>query len=414
MIPWSDHFECIYQSLAQQKHLEIEAQLNALSDVQIQSLFIVTRPTLYGEKRGTENSLLEMAVPSKKAGRIFFRVLFDRLPSEELRHALLESFDDNGTLLHLVCCVMDEPLFKKLEEKLDRQTLLEMVTQPINDLAPPLAFACLYNKSTYLLDTVIHENRELIEKLLKGGADIDQSLLQFMCNDHARPYAPRSLLTRQEYHQRIKYLLDTLTKQDRFDAVLFTGKSNESPLLWACKITPVYSDKLVLILTETLDDAQKAELLTAQAETGNSLMQKCLELKKLDKIGTLCTTLSDPLLRFKVLSICTLEGHSFLQQWLLNQDLLRTSDKEYIENMLLDMDDNHRDLIIAGDRCIWDQTIDRTDHKDMTRQQEQTPIVDAMNRKKMCLAEFLWEQIADPELQIKLLLYKTRHQTTLL
>lgn len=201
MIPWSDHFECIYHSLAKQNTLNIETQLNNLSDVQIKSLFIVTRPTQSGGKCGYPDSLLELACTSQKAGSIFYRVLFDRLSSEELRHALLESFNDKVTILHSVCCVMDEPLFRKLEEKLDRQTLLEMVTQPINDLASPLAFTCLYNKSAYLLKTVIHENRELMKKLLKGSPDMDQSLLQFMCNDLIQPYGRQ--LSKEEYHDRI-------------------------------------------------------------------------------------------------------------------------------------------------------------------------------------------------------------------
>lgn len=114
MIPWSDHFECIYHSLAKRTPLNIEAQLNNLSDVQIKSLFIVTRPTPLGEKSGYPDSLLELACNSQKAGNIFFQALFDRLSSEELQHALLEPFNDQGTLLHPVCCVIDESLFRKL------------------------------------------------------------------------------------------------------------------------------------------------------------------------------------------------------------------------------------------------------------------------------------------------------------
>ncbi|WOG26841.1 hypothetical protein [Endozoicomonas sp. 8E] len=410
MIPWGNEFECIHQSLMQEEHQEIEAQVNALSDAQIQSLFTVTRPSQIGGRPEPTNSLIELAVLSEQAGRIFFQVLFDRLSSEELRHALLEPFDDNETFLHLICRVIDKPLLKKLEEKIDRQTLFEMLTQPINNLAPPLAFACLYNKSTHLFYTVFDEKRELIVKLLKGSPDIDQSILQFMCNDSARPGGALQLTT-EKYYQRIKYLLHNLTPQDRFDAIQFTGKSNESALLWACTGTRLHSDELVLILTEELDDVQKARLCTLQSETGHSLIQKCLELNKLDKVASLCMTLHDQSLRFKVLSICTWEGHSFFKQWLLNSN---DSNEENIEYMLRGMNAYHRILIIAGDRSIWDQAIDGTDHQNITRQQEQTPIVETMNSKKMDLAECLWKQIADPELRIKLLLYKTKHQTTLL
>ncbi|WP_422137216.1 hypothetical protein [Endozoicomonas sp. ALC020] len=413
MIPWGAEFERIYQSLEQEKDQEIEAQVNALSDAQIQSLFTVTRPSQNWVRSEPTNSLIELAVVTEKAGHIFFQVLFDRLSSEELQHALLEPYDDNKTFLHLICCVMDKPLLKKLEEKIDRQTLLEMLTQPINDLASPLAFACLYNKSTHLFDTVFDENRELIVKLLKGSPDLDQSILQFMCNDRARPGGALQLRTEKYFH-RIQQLLCKLNPQERFDAIQFTGKSNESALLWACTGTRLHSDELVLILTEELDDVQKARLCTVQSETGHSLIQKCLELNKLDKVASLCMTIHDQSLRFKVLSICTLEGHSFFKQWLLNSNDSHREIEKGIEYMLQDMIAYHRILIIAGDRRIWDQTIDGTDHQNITRQQEQTPIVEAMNRSKMKLAEFLWKQIADPELRIKLLLYKTRHQATLL
>ncbi|WP_257264754.1 hypothetical protein [Endozoicomonas sp. ONNA2] len=244
----------------------------------------------------------------------------------------------------------------------------------------------------------------MIEKLLKGGPGIDQSLLQFMCND-LRYHRSDIPLTHQEYHERIKHLLHALNKQDRLDAVLFKGKSNESALLWACAGKKCSSDDLVFTLTETFNDNQKVDLLTAQAKTGNSLVQKCIELKKVDKVATLCETLHNPLLRFKVLSICTLAGHSFFQQWLLDH-----CEKD-IDHMLRDIDKKHRDLLIAGERHIWNQTTDCTDD---ILQQEQIPIVDAMNRGNMSLAQLLWNLIADPELQIKLLLYKTKHQTTLL
>ncbi len=415
MISWSALLKGIYQSLYQQNHLEIKAQLNALSNVQIQSLFI-PRPTECQEKLKITDSLLELASISNEAGSVFYQVLLDRLSLEDLRHVLLKSFDDGETILHQVCRVMDEPLFKKLEDKFDRQTLLEMVTQPMHDLAHPLAFACLYNKSTYLFETVLHEKRELIEKILKGGPDIDQSLLQFMCSDLRRPYR-KFQLTEPEYHHRIKYLLDVLTIQDRLDAILFTGKSNVSALLWACTGKRCISDELIFILTETFSDNQKVDLLTAQAETGHSMVQKCLELKKPEKIVNLSMSFGNPLLRFKVLSICTLEGHSLFQQWLLNSRAKIIDHRllEDIDHMLCDMDDDHRDLIIAGDRCIWDQAFDCTDDMSITlRQQEQTPIVDAMNREAMYLATFLWDRITDQELQIKLLLYKTKHQTTLL
>ncbi|WP_257293521.1 hypothetical protein, partial [Endozoicomonas sp. YOMI1] len=405
MNPWCTYFKCIYQSLEENKHLEIKAQLNALSDVQIKSLLIDRTPGPFAEFQ-KPIPLLELASTSREAGNIFFRISFDRLSSEELRVALLESGDSNQTLLQHACCVMDEPLFKQLEQKLGMQTLLEMITRPVNDLDSPLAFACLYNKSTYLFDTVIHQDRELIEKLLKGSPDIDQSLLQFMCNDAAMRCR---LLSDDEYHHRIKYLLNALSKQDRFEAVRFTGKSNESALLWACTKSFDDFDDLATILTESLDDPQIAELCTAEAETGNSLVQKCLELDRTNKVAKLCMSIRDPLLRLKVLSICTSEGHSFFQQWLLKPF---NNPIKYTEYLLQDMDDSHRDLLIAGDRSIWDQINTSTNHT--LRQQEQTPIVNVMNRKEMRLANVLWEQIADPELQIKLLLYKTRHQTTLL
>ncbi|MGO0309782.1 hypothetical protein ACTL6P_24945 [Endozoicomonas acroporae] len=57
-MPWSDHFERIYHALAKQNTRNIEAQLNNLSDVQIKSLFIVTRPTQSGGKSGYPDSLL--------------------------------------------------------------------------------------------------------------------------------------------------------------------------------------------------------------------------------------------------------------------------------------------------------------------------------------------------------------------
>uniref|UniRef100_UPI002147AF4C hypothetical protein n=1 Tax=Endozoicomonas sp. YOMI1 TaxID=2828739 RepID=UPI002147AF4C len=437
-VQWSTHFQDIYESLKQEKHLEIEALLNALSDVEIKSLPIATLPRHLLKKYESPISLSKLASFSNETGNIFFRVLFDRLSSDELRVALLEPVDDVGkeTLLHLACCVMDESSFKQLEQKLGMQTLLEMITRPVNDLNSPLAFACLYNKSTCLFDSVINQDRELIEKLLKGSPDTDQSLVQFMCNDLAWRFYWYS---NDEYNHRIKYLLDALSKQDRFDAVRFTGKSNESALLWAC--TEIHVFDLATILTESLDDDQKAELCTAPMGTGNSLVQKCLELNRTNKVVKLCMSIRNPSLRFKVLSICTSEGHSLFQQWLpYSYDI--EDEKVNIEYLLRGMDDKHRELLIAGDRRIWDQTIGGTDHKYKTmcfsdflqvqyglksrkymtslghllalRQQERIPIVVAFNRKNMCLARYLWKQIADPELQLKLLLYKTKNQTTLL
>ena len=408
-IRWYPLFQDIYNSLQHRETSDIEAQVAKLSDDQIKRLAIAIAPTNYEGKDQQPLSLLELADMSGETGNIFFRALFDRLSSEELRVALLELVDDKDTLLHHACCVMDERSFNLLEQKLDKQTLLEMVTRSVNDLAPsPLAFACLFNKSTDLIDTVLHQNRELTEKLLKGSPDIDQSILQYMCNENVSDIFHLSPLSNSEYHQRIRYLLGFLSKQDRFDAVRFTGKSNVSPLLWACTGAK-YSD-LADILTETLDEARQAELFTAQAETGNSLVQKCLELNHPDKIATLCMSFSNSLLRFKALSICTSEGHSLFKQWVL--DFGRFDDLEDIEDMLRGIDDNHRNLLIAGDRSIWDQTDVSTDHT--LSLQKQTAIVDAMNQKKMFLAKFLLGKITDPELSIKLLSYKTTHQTTLL
>ena len=408
-IRWYPLFQDIYNSLQHRETSDIEAQVAKLSDDQIKRLAIANAPTNYEGKDQQSFSLLELADMSGETGNIFFRALFDRLSSEELRVALLELVDDKDTLLHHACCVMDERSFNLLEQKLDKQTLLEMVTRSVNDLAPsPLAFACLFNKSTDLIDTVLHQNRELTEKLLKGSPDIDQSILQYMCNENVSDIFHLIPLSNSEYHQRIRYLLGFLSKQDRFDAVRFTGKSNVSPLLWACTGAK-YSD-LADILTETLDEARQAELFTAQAETGNSLVQKCLELNHPDKIATLCMSFSNSLLRFKALSICTSEGHSLFKQWVL--DFGRFDDLEDIEDMLRGIDDNHRNLLIAGDRSIWDQTDVSTDHT--LSLQKQTAIVDAMNQKKMFLAKFLLGKITDPELSIKLLSYKTTHQTTLL
>lgn len=408
-IQWCPLFQDIYNSLQLRETSEIEAQVAKLSDDQIKRLTIAIAPTNYGGKDQQSFSLLELAEMSGETGNIFFRALFDRLSSEELRVALLELVDDKDTLLHHACCVMDERSFNLLEQKLDKQTLLEMVTRSVNDFTPsPLAYACLFNKSTDLFDTVLHQNRELTEKLLKGSPDIDQSILQYMCNKNVSDIFHLIPLSNSEYHQRIRYLLGFLSKQDRFDAVRFTGKSNISPLLWAC--TGAKYSELADIFTETLDEAGQAELFTAQAETGNSLVQKCLELNHPDKVATLCMSFSNSLLRFKTLSICTSEGHSLFKQWVLGFG--RFDDLEDIEHMLRGIDDNHRNLLIAGNRSIWDQTDVSTDHT--LSLQKQTAIVDAMNQKKMFLAKFLLGKITDPELSIKLLSYKTTHQTTLL
>lgn len=437
MIPWCTQFERIYESLIEERHWQIEAQLNALSDVQIKSLHIINPPSEFLYKLRITGSLFELASLSSEAGNTFFRVLFDRLTPEELRVALSESIDGDQTLLHYACHLMDEPLYKQLEQKLDRQTLLEMVTRPVNHHAPPLACACLYCDSTYLFDTTIEHNRESVVKLLKGSPGIDQTLLQFMFNDRVYleliSYGP---LTLDKYSGRVKYLLARLNKQDHFDAVSFSNKANESALLWAC--TKTIDITFAELLTESLEDAQIAELCTTKAKNGNSLVQKCIELNRPDIVTKLCFPLRDPLLRFKVLSTYTSEGDSLLQQWL--PDCKYFNDK--IECLLRGMDDKHRELLIAGDRRIWDPTIDSTDHNYTTmsfsdflraqcglqsrkyvtslghqlkiRQQERTPIATAINRKQMCQAKYLWKQIADPELQIKLLLYKTKDQTTLL
>ncbi|USE35945.1 hypothetical protein [Endozoicomonas sp. SCSIO W0465] len=408
-ILWCPLFQDIYNSLRCKETSEIEALVADLSDDQIKRLAIATAPSNYQGEDQQPSSLLYYAGISGEAGNIFFRALFDRLSPEELRVALLELVDNHDSLLHNACCVMDERSFNLLEQKLDKQTLVEMVTRSVNDLVPsPLAFACLFNKSTYLFDTVLHQNRELTENLLKGSPDIDQSILQYMCNENVSCILHLSPLSNSEYHQRIRYLLGVLSEQDRFDAVRFTGKSNMSPLLWAC--TGAESSDLANIFTETLDEARQAELFTAQAETGNSLVQKCLELNHPDKVATLCMSFSNSLLRFKALSICTSEGHSLFKQWVLDFD--RSDKLEDIEYMLRGIDDNHRNLLITGDRSIWEQTNVSTDHS--LSLQKQTAIVDAMNQKKMFLAEFLLGKITDPELSVKLLSYKTTHQTTLL
>ncbi|USE35944.1 hypothetical protein [Endozoicomonas sp. SCSIO W0465] len=407
-IRWCPLFQNIYHSLRYRETSKIEALVADLSDNQIKCLLIATAPRQYSGEHQHPLSLFELATFCGESGNTLFRALFDRLSSEELRVALLEPNDDNITLLHHACCVMDERSFNLLEQKLDKQTLLEMLTRPVNDLAPPLAFACLFNKSTYLFDTVLHQNRELTENLLKGSPDIDQSILQFMCSDDVAHNFSCGRPSFDEHRQRISYLLGFLSEQDRFDAIRFTGKSDMSPLLWAC--TGNSGLDLACILTETFDEAMLAELFTAQAETGNSLVQQCLELGCADTVATLCMSFSNSSLRFKALSICTSEGHSLFKQWVLDFNCF--NDLEDIEHMLRGIDDNHRNLLIAGDRSIWDQTDASTD---LTLSlQKQTAIVEAMNREKIFLAEFLLRKVTDPELSIKLLLYKTTDQTTLL
>ncbi|WP_257284378.1 hypothetical protein [Endozoicomonas sp. SESOKO1] len=434
MNPWCTQFECIYRSLAEENHLEVEARVNDLSDVQIKSLPIISPSGKFLDNLQIPGSLFNLASISREAGKIFFRVLFDRLTPEQLRIALSEPIGDKRTLLYYACRLMDEPLFSQLEQKTDRQTLLEMVTRPFNHQAPPLACACLYSDSNYLFDTVIRQDRELAVKLLKGGPDIDQTLLQFMCNDEQSRLSD-CLLSIYEHRHRIRHLLNTLNKQDRFDAVAFTGKSNKSALLWAC--TKSRDIDMAIVLTESLDDEQKAELCTAKAKEGNSLVQKCLACNETYRVTDLCMSIHDPLLRYKVLSVCTSVGHSLFQQWLHHP-----VDIDIIKKLLRDMEDNHRALLIAGDRRIWEQAPNCPDPKYMTmcfsdllqslcglrdrnytiafghlvtlRQQRQTPIIYAMNRKNIPLAKFLLEQIADPVLQTKLLLYKTENETNLL
>ena len=180
--------------------------------------------------------------------------------------------------------------------------------------------------------------KTFVDELLQHSSHPIYELVQFMCSDIAMK---QPKLSPDEYYDRIKHLLDKLSKEDQFDAVRFTGKSNESALLWACT-KAIYND-LASILTESLYDDQKAELCTAQAETGNSLVQKCLEVNCTDKVVKLCMSICDPSLRFKVLSICTSEGHSLFNQWALGSVAI-----EEIENLLLSMNENQRNLLITG------------------------------------------------------------------
>ena len=433
MNPWCIEFECIYRSLAKENHLKVEAQVNALSDVHIKSVPIITPPGEFLSKLQIPGSLFELASVSREAGKIFFQALFDRLTPEQLRVALSESIDGKPTLLYYACRLIDKPLVKQLENKLGRQTLLEMVTRPINHQAPPLACACLYSGSTYLFDTVLWHDRELAVKLVKGGPDIDQTLLQFMCDD-AQSHLISFMISIEVHRERIKQLLYTLNKQDRFDAVRFTGKADESALLSVC--TKSRDPDLATILTATLDDDQITELCTARAKTGNSLVQKCLESDQINGVIELCMSIRDPLLRYKVLSIRTPAGHSLFQQWCHCPVINR------IKDMLHGMGDNHRASLIVGDRRIWDQITESPDPKNMTmsfsdlrqslcglrdrkytiafghqftlRQQRQTPIIYAMSMKNIRLAKFLLEQIADSELKTRLLLHKTENGTSLL
>ncbi|WP_257266317.1 hypothetical protein [Endozoicomonas sp. ONNA2] len=217
------------------------------------------------------------------------------------------------TLLHHAFLVMESSLFEQLQHKSGMKNL-EMLTRPVNDLAPPLAHACLYHEHTYVFDTAINHNKELIVKLLKGSPDIDESILQFMLGDKGSEVF--RYRRRYNYTQRIVHLLKRLNNQERFDAVRFTGKNNMSPMLLACKNGQ--HAKLYENLVETFNDDQIVELFTAGAETNNSLLQKCLEMDSKYKADKVLKSIQSPPLRFKLMTLSTSQGNSVFQQLVHN------------------------------------------------------------------------------------------------
>ncbi|WP_257295934.1 hypothetical protein [Endozoicomonas sp. YOMI1] len=411
MRTWCPQFEQIYKYLIAHDTPNLEAQLNGFTEDQIKSLLIAKAPhdflTKNNDPRFYPSSLLEAAGESR-AGRVFFRFLFDQLTPEELRDALLEPVDGDLTLLHHACCVMEESLFNQLEHKLGMETLIEMVTRPVNSHVPPLAHACLFNESTYLFDTAIEKDRKLIVKLLTGSPDIDETLLQFMFGDIAECGLQFYInhLNPDTHYQRTSHLLDYLNIQERFDAVRFTGKKIESPLLLACK--KGYLD-LFEKLTETFDDNQLVELYTAEAETNNSLLQKCFETNRRYQAEYIVNSIQCPSLRCKVMSVSTSEGYSVFQQLVVYNNSIYSTKK--INHLLRGMKDSQVDQLITGNPNIWDEAVNGTALT--LRQQELTPIVQAMNRNEMQLAKYLWTQITDPDLRINLLVYRSKHQTCL-
>ncbi len=412
---WCSQFEPTYTYLMEHDTVSLEEELNIFTEDQIKSLLTAKPPhelLKANNKSGHRAVSLAEAAGESRAGIIFFRVLFDNLTDKELRDALLEYNDDDVTLLHNACCVMEESLFKQLEGKLGRKTLLDMVVHPVNGLVPPLAFACLFNECTYLFDTAIKENRELIIKLVKGGPDIDETLLQFMFGDIAEYCLAYYIyrLDSETRQQRVSRLLDHLDKDERFDAVRFTGKKNESPLLSTCKINGIARfEDLFKKLTETLVDNQLVELYTAEAEKNNSLLhsllQKCIESNEFYQIHYIVNSIQCPSLRCKVMSVCISQGHSLFQYLVVcNQNSTHK-----IDQLMRGMKGSQVDQLIAGNPNIWDDAA--TDHT--LRQQAQTPIADAMNSGQWQLAKYLWRQITDEDLRIKLLVYRSNHQTNL-
>ncbi|WP_257265021.1 hypothetical protein [Endozoicomonas sp. ONNA2] len=398
---WAYHhpFRQIYKYLMENDVPNLKAQLNLLKEDQVKSLW---RVKICDARYA---SLPEAAVESK-VGCVFFQLLFDRLTTEELQGALSESVDGEWTLLHFAVVVMEESLFNQLKQKSGMETLIWMLTRPVSGHIPPLAHACLYNESSYVFDTAIDYNRELIVKFLKGAPDIDESLLQFMLGDMASP-----LIQNGQKLKIFQNLLDSLDDQEFFEAVRFTGKKRESPLLLACKqgLHKGLLKKLVKSLDECqLDEYEIVELFTTKEEKNKSLLQKCFEINSTFEVDIILNSIRSPLFRFRILSVSTSKGHSIFQQ-LVHKCTDHTIEK--IKDLLSGMNDNQLDQLITVDPNIWEQTVESTDHT--LRQREQTPIVDAINRNNMRLAKYLWTKITDPDARINLLFYRSKHQTSL-
>ncbi|WP_422473092.1 hypothetical protein [Endozoicomonas sp. ALB032] len=406
--PWFDCFGQIYESLQENDHPTLEKQLYALREDQIESLLMAEAPRSFLTKHYTQNhaSLLLQAARESEANKVFFKCLFDRLSTEELRIMLLKSVDDGLTLLHYASSVIEESLFKQLEQKLGRETLLEMVTLKVNNHAPPIAYACLYNQSTYLFNTALTQNRELIEKLLKGGPDIDESLLQFMFVNFGN-YVLGKGLNNEEYWERLNDLSNFLIGQEFLDALRFAGKKNESVFLTACK--NVNSWEFYKLIAAKLSDNKLFELCKWEVETGKSLLHKCFEINHSVTVMRIVHLIQSALLRFKVLSLPNAEGDSVFQRLLVENDFFYSNNN--VKDILRDMDSSERNQLVIGDANIWEQSAVSSDRA--LRQQERNPIVVALNKENMSLAEYLWTQITDPQLRIKLLLYRSKHQKNL-
>ena len=393
---WACHrpFRQIYKYLMENDVPNLKAQLNLLKEDQVKSLWRV-------KICDARYASLPQAAVESEVGCVFFQLLFDRLTTEELQGALSESVDGEWTLLHFVVVVMEESLFNQLKQKSGMETLIWMLTRPVSGHIPPLAHAFLYNESSYVFDTAIDYNRELIVKFLKGAPDIDESLLQFMLGDMASP-----LIQNGQKLEFFQHLLDSLDDQEFFEAVRFTGKKRESPLLLACK-QGLYK-VLLKKLAKILDEYQIVELFTAEEETNKSLLQKCFEIESTFEVDIILNSIRTPLLRFRILSVSTSKGHSIFQQ-LVHKCTDHTIEK--IKDLLSGMNDNQLDQLITVDPNIWDQAVESTDHT--LRQREQTPIIDAINRNNMRLAKYLWTEITAPDARINLLFYRSKHQTSL-